>query len=221
MTSLLTLPRPPKSILSTKEQIETFKKMLNSLEESAKYQEKVIAYHTDSLKEIKKEFKETKAQLDLCRNTIKILSKSQKSASSISSSASKNGSNESKAIKIVKEEAVAEKKEKSSSKSKSPKIVSKKKQNLKQEKTKTRNSLPASPVLEKYKNITEMVLEFVEKKKGAVVEISQIIKYVYPKGLSKEERTKVLNSFSKVLSLSMKKGIVERTVPGKYRWRGK
>jgi len=63
-----------------------------------------------------------------------------------------------------------------------------------------------------------MVLDFVQKKKGAVVGVSEIIKYAYPKGLSEEEQKRAYNSFSKVLSTSMKKGILERTVPGKYRW---
>lgn len=221
MASLLSPPTPPKSTLSAEEQIKTFTQMLKSLEESAKYQEEAIAYHTESLKVLKEESENTKSQLDLCRNTIEILSKTQKSSSAASSTASKNRS---KAVI-----AVEEKTEKSSSKKKAAQAGAKKKQNSKQEKktkvksgkAKTRSTFPPSSVLDKYKNITEMVLDFVKKKKGAVVDVSQIIEYAYPKGLSGANRKKASSSFSKVLSLSIKKGIVERTVPGKYRWIGK
>lgn len=223
MASLLSPPIPPKNILSTEDQIETFTQMLLSLEESAQYQEKSIAYHTESLEIFKEESKNTKAQLDLCRNTIEILSQTQKLAPSVSPTSSKNGNNGGKSGKIVEEKAVTAK---PSSKTKSTKVGVQKKQKSQQEKKttekqgkiKTKSTLPPSSVLDKYKNITAMVLDFVQKEKGAVVEVSQIIKYVYPKGLSKEERKKALSSFSSVLSLSMKKGILERTVPGKYRW---
>lgn len=219
MASLLSPPTPPKSTLSSEEQIQTFSQMLKSLEESAKYQEEAIKYHTESLKVLKEESKNTKSQLDLCRNTIEILLKTQKSASS---KGAKDGRNSGK--------VVIEKKAKSTSKKKSSRVESKKKQDAKQEKKTTvkqikgkkRSALSSSSVLDKYKNITAMVLDFVQKKKGGVVGVSEIIEYVYPKGgLSESEKKRAYNSFSKALSESMKKGILERTVPGKYRWIGK
>jgi len=241
MASFPVPPIPPSSLLSAQDQIETYTKMLKSLEESAKYQEEAIAYHTQSLELLVAESQNTQSQLDLCQNTIGILSQTQKLTLSNTSKSLKNGKNERKALKKVEEKAVTAKKSKSPSKTKSKppsktkltKVTSKKKQNSKQEKgattkqsiqkgqKKTKSTLPPSSVLDKYENITAMVLDFVQKKKGAVVEVSQIIKYIYPKGLSKEERKKAFSSFSSVLSLSMKRGILERTVPGKYRWIGK
>jgi len=57
MASLLSPPVQPKSLLSTEEQIQTFIQMLKSLEESAKYQEEAIVYHTESLKVLTEESK--------------------------------------------------------------------------------------------------------------------------------------------------------------------
>lgn len=232
MVLLSAPPIPPKSVLSTEDQIQTFTQMLKSLEESAKYQKEAIEYHTESLELLEEESKNTKAQLDLCRNTINTLSQTQQLVTSASSTSSKKSKNGQKTTKSVDKKATTVKKAKSSSKTKSTKAISKKPQSSKQKKEsttkkavkqgqkKTKSTLPPSSVLKKYENITAMVLDFVQKKDG-VIDVSQIIKYVYPKGLSKENRKKAFSSFSSVLSLSMKKGILERTVPGKYRWIGK
>ena len=231
MTSLPTPPKPPQSVLSTQEQIATFTQMLKSLEESAQYQESAIAYHTESLKLLKEELINTNSQLDLCRNTIATLTKTKKL---VSSRSSKNGENGYEDPKVLEKKAAEEKKLKPEVKSKSTKTSSKKKQDsqLKSEKKttskqtinkgrkKTRSNIPSSSILDKYENITAMVLDFVQKQEG-VVDVSQIIKYVYPQGLSKEERKKAVSSFSSVLSLGKKKGILGRTVPGKYLWTGK
>jgi hypothetical protein len=80
------------------------------------------------------------------------------------------------------------------------------------------STLPASEVIDKFESITAMVLDFVKKQEG-VISVINLIKYAYPKGLKTEAETKkVSSSFSSVLINQTKKGILERTVPGKYMW---
>jgi hypothetical protein len=80
------------------------------------------------------------------------------------------------------------------------------------------STLPASEVIDKFESITAMVLDFVKKQEG-VISVIDIIQYAYPEGLKTEAETKkVSSSFSSVLINQTKKGILERTVPGKYMW---
>jgi hypothetical protein len=80
------------------------------------------------------------------------------------------------------------------------------------------STLPASEVIDEFESITAMVLDFVKEQEG-VISVIDLIKYAYPKGLKTEAETKkVSSSFSSVLINQTKKGILERTVPGKYMW---
>jgi hypothetical protein len=80
------------------------------------------------------------------------------------------------------------------------------------------STLPASEVIDKFESITAMVLDFVKKQEG-VISVIDLIEYAYPKGLKTEAETrKVSSSFGSVLINQTKKGILERTVPGKYMW---
>ncbi len=65
-----------------------------------------------------------------------------------------------------------------------------------------------------------MVLDFVKSQEG-VIEIADLIKYAYPDGLDEAQYKKASTSFSSVLGTQAKKGVLERTVPGKYMWKGK
>jgi hypothetical protein len=63
-----------------------------------------------------------------------------------------------------------------------------------------------------------MVLDFVKKQEG-VISVLDLIQYAYPEGLKTgAEMKKASSSFSSVLINQTKRGILERTVPGKYMW---
>jgi hypothetical protein len=93
------------------------------------------------------------------------------------------------------------------------------KQEQKKPQTKATNSLPPSDKLNQFESITAMIIDFMSKQPG-VIEVADVIKYVYPDGLDEAQYKKVSSSFSSVLGIQSKKGFLERTVPGKYRWIG-
>lgn len=250
MVSPLIPPVPPTTSLSDDSKIAMFEQMLVSLQETADYQQKAIAYHHKSLELLQEESANTQSQLELCRSTIATLTKTQQLTPDLSQ-AEKSSNNghieiESKAEPTVKTEkkpdAIETKKAKSNQakSNSSTKVKSNgnesdssagdnthKKSNSKAKKTKAKksstkvsNKLPSSSVLEQYESIKDMVLDYVQKQEG-VVAVAEIIKHCYPEGISEPKRKKVYSSFSSVLLNALKKNLVERTVPGKYRWIGK
>ena len=244
MASIPAPPVPPKSVLNTQDQIETFKQMLISLEETAEYQRDAISYHTESLSILETESANTDAQLELCQKTIATLSKTQELEPAKVEKSSSNGAAKKTSTKTTKTarkakaktpaktkstKAKSTAKSKVSAKTKSIKATAAKatkstaKKSTKQTAKKTqgkKSTLPPSPILKKFKNITAMVLDFAPKQDG-VISVTDIIKYVYPKGLNEANHKKAFSSFSSVLSLYTRKGVFERTVPGKYLWIGK
>jgi hypothetical protein len=103
-------------------------------------------------------------------------------------------------------------------KSKSTKSKTQKQQQKKPQ-TKATNSLPPSDKLNQFESITAMIIDLMSKQPG-VIEVADVIKYVYPNGLDEAQYKKASSSFSSVLGIQSKKGVLERTVPGKYRWTG-
>ena len=253
MVTPLALPQPPESIVSNQDKIATFKQMLVSLEETAKYQEEAIAYHQQSLELLQQEAKNTKAQLEFCRNTIDTLTKTQQLIPTVTPEPQEDNTNGHQTVKPqdkaktktpakpptkskssktkpkspTKPKAKTSKPSKSGDKKSQSQAVQKSKSSKAQSKTssktsskpqtKVSNKLPPSPVLDRFESITAMVLDYMQRQEG-VVETGEIINYCYPDGLSEPQRKKVYSSFSSVLITGMKKGVFERTVPGKYRW---
>ena len=251
MVNIPAPPKPPETTLNNQEQLATFKQMLASLEETADYQEKVIAYHTQSLELLQAEIANTKAKLQSCREIINTLTNTQKLILTVTPQQEKASSNGSNSVKVdnSKHESVAKvKTEKSikaktnskstTTKDKSDKSRSAKKTNIKaisqpkatsSKTTKKSNkklqpkilsTLPSSDLLDKFESITALVLDFVQKQEG-VIAVSDVIKYVYPDGLNEAQYKRASSSFSSVLGNQTKKKVLERTVPGKYRWLNK
>ncbi|NJL52751.1 MAG: hypothetical protein HC930_12040 [Hydrococcus sp. SU_1_0] len=239
------LPPPPEPAFSTAKRLEVYEQMLSDLENQAAYQQEAIAFHTQSLESIKAESEITAQELESCRGIIKSLKASTTIAQAVEARGNEGHSQEEEETKAPansQPESKAKAKSKpaaSKSKSKSSRKTSVNptapKTELKaisseptEAKSKTKSevktvakpvsTLPASEVIDKFESITAMVLDFVKKQEG-VISVIDLIKYAYPKGLKTEAETKkVSSSFSSVLINQTKKGILERTVPGKYMW---
>lgn len=222
------LPPPPEPLFSTAKRLEVYQQMLSDLESQAAYQQKAIAFHTQSLESIKVESEITAQELESCRGIIKSLKASTTIAQTVEASGNQGHSE-------VKEETKAPAESKSASKTK-PKTESATKAITKAistpEPTKTKSkvntsikavakpvsTLPASKVIDRFESITTMVLDFVKKQEG-VISVLDLIQYAYPEGLKTgAEMKKASSSFSSVLINQTKRGILERTVPGKYMW---
>jgi hypothetical protein len=237
------LPSPPEPVFSTAKRLEVYEQMLSDLENQAAYQEQAIAFHTQSLESIKAESEITAQELESCRGIIKSLKASTTIAQTVETRSNEKHSKkeeESKAPANSQAESKAKTKSKISKKTSvkptAPKIESTTKVPIEaisspeptQAKSKTKSqakavakpvsTLPASEVIDEFESITAMVLDFVKKQEG-VISVIDLINYAYPKGLKTEAETKkVSSSFSSVLINQTKKGILERTVPGKYMW---
>lgn len=247
MTTSFLPPTPPEPVFSTAKRLEVYQQMLSDLESQAAYQQKAIAFHTQSLESIKVESEITAQELESCRGIIKSLKASTTIAQTVEAGSNQGHSE-------VKEETKAPANSKTESKAKAKfKPAASKTKSKRQKKTfikptapetesttkaikpepteaksKTKlevkalakpvSTLPASEVIDKFESITAMVLDFVKKQEG-VISVIDLIKYAYPKGLMTEaEVKKASSSFSSVLINQTKKGILERTVPGKYMW---
>ena len=223
MVTQLPPPVPPQVVFSAQEQIATLEQMFKSLEETAKYQESALAYHQQSLELLQQEALNTKAQLELGRQLMESLSQTEAGAPS------KSKSRKTKAPSPTKTKAKTAQpkqsrrnkpKNQAQQKSASSKAASlsegqtSKKPTLVQ--TQVGKGLPDSPVLKKFETITAMVWDYVQKQEG-VVEVTDIMKYAYPNGLSQPWRRKVYNSFNYALGRGCKKGLLQRSEPGKYR----
>ena len=251
MVTLPDPPKPPTSPLNHQQQLATFKQMLLSLEETAQYQQKAIAYHTQSLELLQAEAVNTQTQLNSCREIINTLINTQKLISAVTPQSENDSNNGQHPVPGGKTklkpdaEVKTEKSNKAQTNSKSSKIKGKSGQSTSANKTKTKtpaqpkatsskiakhsskktqskpiSTLPSSDILNKFESITALVLDFVQKQEG-VIAVADIIKYVYPHGLNEAQYKKVSSSFSSVLVNQAKKKVLERTVPGKYRWLGK
>jgi hypothetical protein len=236
------LPPPPEPVFSTAKRLEVYKQMLSDLENQAAYQQEAIAFHTQSLESIKVESEITAQELESCRGIIKSLKASTTIAQTVEARGKEEPSKEEEETKAPansKPESKAKIKSKRSRKTSikptTPKTESATKVVTKairseptEAKSKTKSevkavakpvsTLPASEVIDKFESITAMVLDFVKKQEG-VISVINLIEYAYPKGIKTEaEIKKVSSSFSSVLINQTKKGILERTVPGKYMW---
>jgi chromosome segregation ATPase len=236
------LPPPPEPVFSTAKRLEVYQQMLSDLENQAAYQQEAIAFHTQSLESIKAKSEITAQELESCRGIIKSLKASTTIAQTVEASSNQGYSEVKEEIKAQaasktkpKAEAKSQRSSKTSVKPTAPKTESATKVETKaikpeltksQSKTKSEvkavakpvSTLPASEVIDQFESITAMVLDFVKKQEG-VISVIDLIKYAYPKGLKTEaEIKKVSSSLSSVLINQTKKGILERTVPGKYMW---
>jgi hypothetical protein len=236
------LPPPPEPVFSTAKRLEVYEQMLSDLENQAAYQQEAIAFHTQSLESIKAESEITAQELESCRGIIKSLKVSTTIAQTVEARGNERHSQEEEETKAPansKPESKAKAKSKQSRKTSvkptvpktesATKVVTKAiKPEPTEAKSKTKSevkavakpvsTLPASEVINKFESITAMVLDFVKKQEG-VISVINLINYAYPKGLKTEAETKkVSSSFSSVLINQTKKGILERTVPGKYMW---
>jgi hypothetical protein len=228
MSTIPLLPTPPKPLFDLKKRLEVYQQMQSDLEQQAAYQQKAIAFHSESLELLKKEAENTQNELNSCQNIIESLT-------SNVSSQPQTASNGHQAVVVdaeIKPELETEPtktktKSLSKAKAKTPvktnkssttKSKAEAKQATKKVKVKPASTLPPSKVIEQYESITDMVLDFVIEKEG-VIEVSDVIKYAYPDGLEPAQRKKAASSFSSVLGLQAKKGKLERTVPGKYLWK--
>jgi hypothetical protein len=235
------LPPPPEPLFSTAKRLEVYQQMLSDLESQAAYQQKAIAFHTQSLESIKAESEITAQELESCRGIIKSLKASTTIAQTVEARGSQGHSEVKEETKspVNSQPATSKTKSKRSRKTSvkptapetesATKVVTKAiKPEPTEAKSKTKSevkalakpvsTLPASEVIAQFESITAMVLDFVKKQEG-VISVIDLIKYAYPKGLkTKAEIKKVSSSFSSVLINQTKKGILERTVPGKYMW---
>jgi hypothetical protein len=234
------LPPPPEPVFSTAKRLEVYEQMLSDLENQAAYQQEAIAFHTQSLESIKAESEITAHELESCRGIIKSLKASTTIAQTVEAGSNEGHSKEEEETKAPansKPESKAKIKSKSSVKTavkptapkteSATKVVTKAiKSEPTEAKSKTKSevkavakpvsTLPASKVIDKFESITAMVLDFVKKQEG-VISVLDLIQYAYPEGLKTEaEMKKASSSFSSVLINQTKKGILERTVPGKY-----
>lgn len=240
------LPSPPEPVFSTAKRLEVYEQMLSDLENQAAYQIEAIAFHTQSLESIKAESEITAQELESCRGIIKSLKASTTIAQTVEARINEEHFEEEEETKAPAKAKAKSKPAASKTKSKSPKKTSVKPTTPKiesttkvpteaistpeatQAKSKTKSEVKAvakpvstlltSEVIDRFESITAMVLDFVKKQEG-VISVIDLIKYAYPKGLKTEAETKkVSSSFSSVLINQTKKGILERTVPGKYMW---
>ena len=224
MVTQLARPVPPQVVLSAQEQIATLEQMFKSLEETAKYQELALAYHQQSLELFQQEAQKTKAQLELGRQLMESLSQTEAGAPTKSKSSKTKADSPTKTkAKTAQPKQSRRNKPKNQAQQKSQSSKAARKTSGQTSKKPTRpqtqvsKGLPDSPVLKKFETITAMVWDYVQKQEG-VVEVTDIMKYAYPNGLSQPWRRKVYNSFNYALSRGCKKGLIQRRKPGKYRW---
>jgi hypothetical protein len=232
VTTLPAPPKPPQNLFDSKKKLAIYSQMLADLEQNASYQQEAIAYHAQSLKLLEAEAATTQTELEACRNIINSLSKTQQLAANATLDEENQSigynpteAEEADGVEIPADQFKADKSKqtiavkKSQTKAKSPKAKVKL-QEQKKSKNKLDSSLPPSPILDTYENITAGVLDFVKKQEG-VISSPDVVAHFYPDGLNQTQQKKVAKSFSSVLSLQSKKGILERTVPGKYMWNNK
>jgi hypothetical protein len=228
MSTIPVPPTPPKPLFDLKKRLEVYQQMQSDLEQQAAYQQKAIAFHSESLELLKKEAENTQNELSSCQNIIESLTSNVSSQPETASNghqavvvdAELEPELETKPTK-TKTKSLSKAKAKTpvkTNKSSTTKSQTEAKQATKKVKVKPVSTLPPSKVLEQYESITDMVLDFVIEKEG-VIEVSDVIKYAYPDGLESAQRKKVARSFSNALGLQAKKGKLERTVPGKYLWK--
>ena len=229
------LPPPPEPVFNTSKRLEVYEQMLSDLESQAAYQQEAIAFHTQSLESIRAESEITTQELESCRGIIKSLKANTLIVQTAEANGNQGHSQEEEETKAPAE-AKSKKSRKTSVKPTAPKTESATKARTKaistseptksQSKTKSEvkavakpvSTLPASEVIDRFESITAMVLDFVKKQEG-VISVIDLIRYAYPKGLKTEaEMKKASSSFSSVLINQTKRGILERTVPGKYMW---
>ncbi len=231
MTNIPAPPKPPQNLFDSEKKLAIYSQMLADLEQNASYQQEAIAYHAQSLKILEAEATTTQTELEACRNIINSLSKTQQLAANIIDEENKsNGYHPTEAEETARLElpAVSSKADKSKQKTPAKKSQAKTKspkakvesQDQKKSRNKLDSTLPPSLRLDNYENITAGVLDFVKKQEG-VISSPDVVAYFYPDGLSQTQQKKVSKSFSSVLSLQFRKGILERTVPGKYMWNNK
>jgi hypothetical protein len=236
------LPPPPEPVFSTAKRLEVYEQMLSDLENQAAYQQEAIAFHTQFLESIKAESEITAHELESCRGIIKSLKASTTIAQTVEASGNEGHSKEEEETKAPAE-AKSQRSSKTSVKPTAPKTesatkaitkaISTSKLTKSQSKTKSKvntsikevakpvSTLPASEVIDRFESITTMVLDFVKKQEG-VISVLDLIQYAYPEGLKTgAEMKKASSSFSSVLINQTKRGILERTVPGKYMWANK
>ena len=232
MTNIPSFPKPPQNLFDSEKKLTIYSQMLADLEQNASYQQEAIAYHTQSLKLLEVEAASTQTELEVCRNIINSLSKTQQLAANVTldEENKSNGYHPTQAEETAPVElpAVPSKADKSKQKTPAKKSQTKTKlpkakvkpQAQKKSKDKLDSTLPPSPRLDTYENITAGVLDFVKKQEG-VISSPEVVAHFYPDGLNQTQQKKVAKSFSSVLSLQFRKGILERTVPGKYIWKNK
>lgn len=232
MTTIPAPPKPPQNLFDSEKKLAIYSQMLADLEQNASYQQEAIAYHAQSLKILEAEAVTTQTELESCRNIINSLSKTQQLTANVTldEGNQSNGYHSTETEEIVRVEIPADQSKadkskqqtsvkKSQTKTKSSKAKVKP-QAQKKSKNKLDSTLPPSPRLDTYENITAGVLDFVKKQEG-VISSPDVVAYFYPDGLDQTQQNKVAKSFSSVLSLQFRKGILERTVPGKYMWNNK
>lgn len=238
MVTPIAPPQPPQNMLDTNERLAIFKEMQSQLEATLEYQEKSITYHQQMLEQFKEESASTKTQLELCRNTIKTLTSTSELIPSPEVSGQSNGHGTAETATKIHNETKTEvetpplaestdgdrthkpknpdtNKPRKTGKTKTGQVKAKAPT---KSKPKFNSKLPDSPELDKFESITAAVLDFV-KGQESVVSAGDMIQHFYPDGLAEEERKKAYNSFSSALSNGVKKGIYEKTVPGKYRYK--
>ena len=230
MTTIPSPPKPPQNLFDSEKKLAIYSQMLADLERNASYQQEAIAYHAQALKLLEVEAATTQTELESCRNIINSLSKTQQLAANATLD-EENKSNgyhpteveETAPVELPAVQSKADKsKQKTAVKKSQTKIKSPKEKIKLQAQKKSRNkldsTLPPSPRLDTYENITAGVLDFVKKQEG-VISSPDVVAHFYPDGLDQTQQNKVAKSFSSVLSLQFRKGILERTVPGKYMWK--
>lgn len=238
MVTPIAPPQPPQNMLDTSKRLAVFKEMQSQLEATLEYQEKSITYHQQMLEQFKEESASTKTQLELCRNTIKTLTSTSELIPSPEVSGQSNGHGTVETATEIHNETKTEvktlplaestdserthkpinpdtSKPRKTGKTKTSKVKSKAPI---ESRPKSNSKLPDSPKLNKFESITAAVLDFVRGQES-VVSAGDIVQHFYPDGLVEKERKKAYTSFSNVLSAGVKKGIYEKTVPGKYRYK--
>ncbi len=230
-------PAPPQPLFGIEKRLEMYQQMLGDLKEQSVYQQKAIAFYTQSLESLQAEAENTQNELQACQNIIQSLTNTSQLTQTVTQTdkASSNGHlpqavepepTEKGKTKTKTAKAPAKAKTKTKTKAKTPvkaSLASSTKTAPAKSKSiaKSSSTLPSSEIVGKFETITAMILDFVKSRDG-VIEVSDIMKYAYPnQDLDQAQYKKASRSFSTVLSEQSKKGVLERTVPGKYMWRGK
>ena len=237
MVTPMAPPQPPKNLLDTSERLAVFKDMQTQLEATLEYQEKSITYHQQMLEQFQEESASTKTQLELCRNTIKTLTSTSELVVSPEIAPQPNGRGTVETATEIQSETTTKvttptlaessdsnkthqprnpntSKPRKTGQTKTSKVKAKAPT---KSRAKSHSKLPNSPELNKFESITAAVLDLV-KGQESVISAGDIVQHFYPDGLVGKERKKAYTSFSNALSAGVKKGIYEKTVPGKYRY---